>query len=85
MEKAVSSLKDMAPGTHFLPVIGDNEVSPNGYFFLKWVYSQCCRVTRVFICSGKVYYSLVEERKKRGYEKDTAIIRIEVIPKLLWY
>jgi 2-oxoglutarate dehydrogenase E1 component len=33
-------------------------------------------VHRVLICTGKIFYDLVEEREKRGVT-DTAIIRIE--------
>jgi len=33
-------------------------------------------VRRVLICSGKIFYDLIEEREKRGII-DTAIIRIE--------
>ena len=46
----------------------------------------CCRrsgqlvadanVKRVVLCSGKVYYDLLEEREKRGI-KDVALIRVE--------
>eukprot|EP01114_Cavostelium_apophysatum_P008298 TRINITY_DN2068_c0_g1_i2.p1 TRINITY_DN2068_c0_g1~~TRINITY_DN2068_c0_g1_i2.p1 ORF type:complete len:950 (+),score=302.99 TRINITY_DN2068_c0_g1_i2:181-3030(+) len=63
-DKAVSKVADMGPGTHFLPVIGDNNANPE-------------KVERVMICSGKVYYSLVDERQKRGYDNDTAVIRLE--------
>lgn len=34
------------------------------------------RIVRVVLCSGKLYYELVEEREKRGRD-DTAIVRIE--------
>ncbi|ATE57139.1 2-oxoglutarate dehydrogenase E1 component [Actinosynnema pretiosum] len=33
-------------------------------------------VTKVLLCSGKIYYELVAEREKRG-AKDTAIVRVE--------
>lgn len=32
---------------------------------------------RLVMCSGKVYYELASERRKRGLEDDVAIIRIE--------
>jgi 2-oxoglutarate dehydrogenase E1 component len=32
--------------------------------------------TRLFLCSGRIYYDLVSERRERG-DKDTAIVRIE--------
>jgi 2-oxoglutarate dehydrogenase E1 component len=34
------------------------------------------KVTRVVLCSGKVYYDLLEEREKRGI-KDVALMRVE--------
>jgi 2-oxoglutarate dehydrogenase E1 component len=34
------------------------------------------KATRVVVCSGKVYYDLLEEHEKRGL-KDVAIVRIE--------
>jgi len=62
--KANSKLEDMQPGTHFLPVITDNDVHPE-------------KVERVIFCSGKVFVDLLQEREKRGYNQNTAIIRIE--------
>lgn len=55
---AVSSLAELAEGSTFQPVIGDPLVKPP---------------TRVILCSGKVYYELLEARK----EMSTAIIRLE--------
>ncbi len=58
---AVSALKDMGKGTHFLPIIGDETV---------------LKASRVVLCSGKIYYDLIE----KYYEKeinDVAIIRLE--------
>ncbi|KAK7480383.1 hypothetical protein BaRGS_00028430 [Batillaria attramentaria] len=60
---AVSSLADMMPGTHFLPVIGDSTVSAGS-------------VKKVVLCSGKHFYALDKERQQRGIT-DTAIIRLE--------
>ncbi|XP_068204205.1 2-oxoadipate dehydrogenase complex component E1 [Palaemon carinicauda] len=62
---ATSSLQDMAPGTHFLPVIGDGEVNADD-------------VRKVVFVSGKHYYTLAAEREARGI-KDTAIIRLEAL------
>jgi len=61
---ATSHLAEMADGTHFLPVIGEiDPLEPE-------------RVERVIICSGKVYYELLEHR--RNLEMDNvAIVRIE--------
>ena len=64
---AVSPVADMAEGTHFLPVIG--EVDP---------IAEPEAVTRVVICSGKVYYDLLAERREQ--KADTvALLRLEQI------
>ncbi|WP_019090644.1 2-oxoglutarate dehydrogenase E1 component [Komagataeibacter europaeus] len=62
---AVSDLKDFGPGTRFLPVIGeiDQIAAP-------------AKVDRVVICSGKVYYDLLTERRERKLD-NVAIIRLE--------
>lgn len=61
---ANSPLEALASG-EFLPVIGEvnADIKPE-------------KVTRVMICSGKVYYDLVHQREERGRD-DVAIIRIE--------
>src|SRR5690625_7619944 len=46
---ATSTLEDLAEG-HFHTVIGDEQLDPK-------------QVKRVILCSGKVYYHLLEERK----------------------
>jgi len=60
---AVSSLKEMGPGTHFKPVLGDDTVNS-------------ASVTRVVFCSGKHYYALAKQRETTN-SMDTAIIRLE--------
>jgi 2-oxoglutarate dehydrogenase E1 component len=59
----VSDFTEMDSGTYFKPVIEeiDDDIKD---------------VDRVVICSGKVYYDLLEERRSRNI-KNTAIIRIE--------
>ncbi|HDU8580998.1 TPA: 2-oxoglutarate dehydrogenase E1 component [Morganella morganii] len=60
---AVSSLEELAEG-HFEAVIGEaDELNP-------------ADVKRVVLCSGKVYYDLLEQRRKNN-QTDVAIIRIE--------
>jgi 2-oxoglutarate dehydrogenase E1 component len=61
--KAVSSLKDMETGTCFQPVIGDPIITGS-------------KAQRVVLCSGKVYYDLLEEREKKGI-LDVALVRLE--------
>ncbi|EBP4398235.1 2-oxoglutarate dehydrogenase E1 component [Salmonella enterica] len=60
---AVSTLDELANGS-FQPAIGEiDELDPKA-------------VKRVVMCSGKVYYDLLEQRRKND-QKDVAIVRIE--------
>ena len=59
---AVSTLEELANG-EFQHLIGDAKADPK-------------KVKRVVLCSGKVYYDLLEDQTKRGQE-DVAIIRVE--------
>ncbi|KAF9336096.1 hypothetical protein BG006_009695 [Podila minutissima] len=63
---AISTLDDMAPGTSFEPVLGDNstEKDPSA-------------VEKVLFVSGKLYYDLVKERQTKGADEKVAIVRIE--------
>jgi 2-oxoglutarate dehydrogenase E1 component len=64
---AVSPLAEMEQGTSFLPVI--DETDPIG---------PAAKVRRVVLCSGKVYYDLLAERRERALQ-DVAILRLEQI------
>jgi 2-oxoglutarate dehydrogenase E1 component len=57
---AVSTLKDMTKGKAFQPVLGDLAISPK-------------LAQRVILCSGKIYYDLLEQRK----DQPIALIRLE--------
>lgn len=59
---AVSSLQDLASGT-FQRILPDTSVAVEG-------------VTRVLLCSGKIYYDLIQEREKIK-RQDVAIVRLE--------
>ncbi|HWV15248.1 MAG TPA: 2-oxoglutarate dehydrogenase E1 component [Cellvibrio sp.] len=59
---ATSTLEELANGS-FKNVIGDTRVNPKN-------------VKRVILCSGKVYYALLEEMMQRNQE-NVAVIRIE--------
>ncbi|KAF0223542.1 MAG: 2-oxoglutarate dehydrogenase E1 [Rhodospirillaceae bacterium] len=61
----VSPLEDMALGSRFRRVLpeAENLVAD-------------AKIRRVVVCSGKVYYDLLEERTKRDI-KDVAILRVE--------
>jgi 2-oxoglutarate dehydrogenase E1 component len=65
---ATSTIDAFTTGT-FQRLIGDPVVAPD-------------KVERVFFCSGRIYYDLVEERKTRKDER-TAIIRVEQL--YPWY
>ena len=64
---AVSTLAEFAEGSAFQPVIAEiDRVAPAE------------RVKRVVICSGKVYYDLLVERRERKLD-DVALLRLEQI------
>jgi len=67
---AVSSLDELSGGA-FLPVIGAPEVPDKA------------AVRRVVLCSGKVYYDLLERKREAGLE-GVAIIRIEQLYPFPW-
>lgn len=63
---AVSSLADMATGSRFQPVLKDTHLSQNSK----------SPIARIILCSGKVYYDLLEYREKNNFQ-NTKIIRLE--------
>jgi len=60
---AVSTLKDFSDDTGFRHVLGETGVKP-------------AAVKRAVLCTGKVYYDLLEAREDKSL-KDVAIIRVE--------
>ena len=60
---AVSPMSDFAEGTSFQEVIGDKYADPK-------------KVKRVLLCTGKVYYDLLDKQQKEG-RTDVAIVRVE--------
>jgi 2-oxoglutarate dehydrogenase E1 component len=62
---AVSTLDDMGQHKTFHRLLPESAQLVAG-----------AKVRRVVLCSGKVYYDLLEEREKRGL-KDVALIRVE--------
>jgi len=73
---AVSKLKDFAKGSSFHRVLWDDaDLGPDyGLSSTKLVPDD--KIKRVVICSGKVYYDLLEERDARGIE-DVYLMRLE--------
>ncbi|XP_039248087.2 2-oxoadipate dehydrogenase complex component E1-like [Styela clava] len=62
---ATSCLSEMGPGTHFRPVLPDPSIKDQS------------KLQKVIFCSGKHYYTLVEERDRLGLSATIAVIRVE--------
>ncbi len=62
---AVSNLAEFTPGSRFLPVLPEADAIADGP-----------EVKRVVLCTGKVYYDLLAERRAREI-RNVAIVRIE--------
>ena len=72
-KKCVSSLEEMGPGSSFHRVLWDDaEYKPGST--VKLVSD--AKIKRVVLCSGKVYYDLLEEREKRGVD-NVYLMRVE--------
>ena len=64
-KECVSTLADFGPGSSFRRILAETDEIAEG-----------AKVNRVVLCSGKVYFDLVAERRKRKID-DIAIMRIE--------
>ncbi len=72
-KRCVSSLEEMGPGSSFHRVLWDDaEYKPGSTVVL----AEDKKIRRVIMCSGKVYYDLLEEREKRDIN-DVYILRVE--------
>jgi 2-oxoglutarate dehydrogenase E1 component len=60
--EAASTLDELARGS-FRPVLGDDSVEP-------------AKVRRILLCSGKLYFELAAERRRRA-RQDVSIVRLE--------
>lgn len=69
-KRAISSMDELAGG-QFHPVIGEQEITDAG------------KVTRLVMCSGRVYYDLLERRQAAELEH-VALIRIEQLYPFPW-
>ena len=80
-----SSLSDFGPGTRFHAVIGDgddgdntkNNASSDGVTKENHSTRDDRDVRRVVVCTGKMFYALQQARKRRGLEKEIALVRVE--------
>ncbi len=73
-KKCTSFLTDMLPGTSFHRVLRDQAEVVPGATTIQLVPDD--QIKRVVLCTGKVYFDLMEEREKRG-ENRIQILRIE--------
>jgi len=72
-KRCTSLLSEFGPGSQFHRVLWDNaESEAGGSIKLK----SDDKIKRVVLCSGKVYYDLLEERDKQGLN-DTYLLRVE--------
>jgi 2-oxoglutarate dehydrogenase E1 component len=71
-KRCVSTLAEISEGTSFHRVLEDDaQGSTDGIRLVK-----DDKIRRVVICTGKVYYDLLEEREKRGVD-DVYLMRVE--------
>ncbi|MBV9549021.1 MAG: 2-oxoglutarate dehydrogenase E1 component [Alphaproteobacteria bacterium] len=73
-KKCVSFLADMLPSNSFHRVLRDQAEVVPGATSVELVADE--KIKRVVLCTGKVYFDLMEEREKRG-ENRVQILRIE--------
>ncbi|GAB4129471.1 MAG: 2-oxoglutarate dehydrogenase E1 component [Rhodothalassiaceae bacterium] len=72
-KRAVSDLADMGPNTQFHRLLYDDaETRPGSTLKLRKDHE----IRRVVLCSGKVYYDLLEAREEHGID-DIVLLRIE--------
>ena len=73
-KRCISFLTDMEPGSSFHRVFRDQAECVPGATTVK--LSPDNEIKRVVLCTGKVYFDLMEEREKRG-ENRIQILRLE--------
>ncbi len=73
-KKCVSALEDFGPDSSFHRVLWDDAQLKTGHTTVKLKPDGDIR--RVVMCSGKVYFDLLDEREKRGLD-DIYILRLE--------
>ncbi len=71
-KRCVSTLEDFGPGSQFHRVLQDDAERGNAEISLKADEN----IRRVVLCTGKVYYDLLEARDARGID-DVYLLRVE--------
>ncbi|GGC51194.1 2-oxoglutarate dehydrogenase E1 component [Chelatococcus reniformis] len=73
-KRCVSTLSELAEGTTFHRVLYDDAQRNPEASAVKLVRDD--KIRRLILCTGKVYYDLLEEREKRGID-DVYLLRVE--------
>ncbi|MGA8172603.1 MAG: 2-oxoglutarate dehydrogenase E1 component [Methylocystis sp.] len=73
-KRCVSRLEDFGPNSGFHRLLSDDAATPSGAGAFTLRPAEAIR--RIVLCSGKVYYDLLEEREKRGAD-DVYLLRVE--------
>ncbi|HEY4092385.1 MAG TPA: 2-oxoglutarate dehydrogenase E1 component [Luteibacter sp.] len=71
--RAKSTFEELGPGTSFQPVLRDDAEMPGRTTVALLPDGD---INRVILCSGKVYYDLLDEREKLG-RNDVYLLRLE--------
>jgi 2-oxoglutarate dehydrogenase E1 component len=71
-KRCISDLAEFAEGTSFHRILRDDAEAGRSSTKLK----PDAKIRRVILCSGKVYFDLLEEREKRGID-DVYLLRVE--------
>ncbi len=74
-KKAISSLVEMGPDSTFHRLLWDDAEAP-GLPKTTIKLKPDSEIRRVVLCTGKVYYDLLEDREKRGID-DVYLLRVE--------
>jgi len=75
-KRAISRLDEMGAGTSFHRVLWDDGDAGLRGALTSTRVKPDADIRRVVMCSGKVYYDLLEEREKRGID-DIYLLRLE--------
>lgn len=73
-KRCVSTLEELGPNSTFHRLLWDDAEAPNGHTDIKLQSDD--KIRRVILCSGKVYFDLLEDREKRGID-DVYLMRLE--------
>jgi len=73
-KRCTSTLEELGPNSTFHRLLWDDAEAPNSKTDIKLQSDD--KIRRVILCSGKVYFDLLEDREKRGVD-DVYLMRLE--------